>query len=147
MKDAIRQGIYATAPLDAIIRWEVVLGFQFENLVVGNLPALLRCMNVGNPSVLSAVPYFQRRTSRQDACQVDLLIQTKRTVYVCEVKCRARIDRGIIEEVSRKIEALRVPRGMSVRPVLVYEGDLDPSPEAEGYFDALVRFQDLLSAK
>ena len=34
---------------------------------------------------------------------------------------------------------------MSVRPVLVYEGELDPSIESEGYFDALVRFQDLLA--
>jgi uncharacterized protein len=74
-------------------------------------------------------------------------IQTKRTLYVCEVRCRSRIEPGIIDEVSRKIEALRVPRGMSVRPVLVYEGDLDPSIEAEGFFDALVRFHDLPVAK
>ncbi|MBI4604384.1 MAG: helix-turn-helix transcriptional regulator [Planctomycetes bacterium] len=147
LKDAIQQGLYATASLDEIIRWDVILGLQFENLVLGNLPALLSSLGVGSSSVRSAAPYFQRRTDRQEACQIDLLIQTKRTLYVCEVKCRSRINREIIEEVSRKVDALRVPRGMSVRPVLVYEGDLDPAVESEGYFDALVRFKDLLAAK
>ncbi|HAK94762.1 MAG TPA: ATPase [Planctomycetes bacterium] len=147
LKESIRQGLYATSSLDAIVRWDVILGLQFENLVAGNLPALLRCMDVEGALVLSAAPYFQRRTNRQEACQVDLLIQTKRTLYVCEVRCRARIDRGIIDEVSRKIEALRIPRGMSVRPVLVYEGSLDPRIESDGFFDAMVSFQDLLGAK
>jgi hypothetical protein len=147
LKDPIRQGLYAKTSLDEILRWEVILGLQFENLVVGNLSALLRSIGVDISQVRSASPYFQRRTNRQEACQVDLLIQTKRTLYVCEVRCRSRIERGVSEEVSRKIEALRVPRGMSIRPVLVYEGDLDPSVESEGYFDALVRFQDLLTAQ
>ena len=147
LKEPIRQGLYAKASLDEILRWEVILGLQFENLVVGNLPGLLRSIGVESSLVRSASPYFQRRTNRQKACQVDLLIQTKRTLYVCEVRCRSRIERGVSEEVSRKIEALRVPSGMSIRPVLVYEGDLDPSIESEGYFDALVRFQDLLAAK
>lgn len=40
-----------------------------------------------------------------------------------------------------------MPRGMSIRPVLVYEGELDPYIESEGYFDALDSFQDLLKAK
>ena len=147
LKDAIQQGLYATASLDQILRWDVILGLQFENLVIANLPALLRCLGIESSSVRSAAPYFQRRTNRHEACQIDLLIQAKHTLYVCDVRCRSRIDQGIIEEVSRKIQALRVPRGISVRPALVYEGELDPGIQAEGYFDALVSFQDLLSAR
>ncbi|MEW6747265.1 MAG: ATPase [Planctomycetota bacterium] len=147
LKEPIRQGLYASASLDQIVPWEVILGLQFENLVIGNLPVLLRLIGVESSLVRSASPYFQRRTNRQKACQIDLLIQTKQTLYICEVRCRSRIERGIRDEVSRKIEALRVPPGMSIRPVLVYEGDLDPSIRSEGTFDALVCFRDLLAVK
>jgi hypothetical protein len=145
LKDAIQQGLHATASLDKIVRWDVILGLQFENLVMANLPALLRCIGIESASVRSAAPYFQRHTNRHGACQIDLLIQTKHTLYVCEVRCRSRIEQGIIKEVSRKIQALRVPRGISVRPVLIYEGELAPGIREDGYFDAMVAFQDLLA--
>ena len=52
-----------------------------------------------------------------------------------------------IEEVMReKIRRLPLREGVSARPVLVYDGELAPSIEADGYFDAIVRFSDLLFA-
>jgi len=76
--------------------------------------------------------------------QIDLMIQTKRNNYVVEIKRQSKIGRGIIEEVSAKLEKLATPRGKSSRAVLVYDGDLAPSVETEGYFDALIRFSELL---
>ena len=35
------------------------------------------------------------------------------------------------------------PKSVSVRTALVYEGELAPSVEADGFFDAIVRFRDL----
>ena len=45
---------------------------------------------------------------------------------------------------SRKIRALALPRDMTVRTVLVYDGNLSPSVEARGYFDALIPVSDFL---
>ena len=54
------------------------------------------------------------------------------------------IDTDIEEEMSRKIRALALPRGISARTVLIYDGNLSPSIEARGYFDALIPATDLL---
>jgi hypothetical protein len=145
VREAIVQGLYSRVSLDQIVRWDVILGIQSETLVLGNLTTLLQRIGLDASQVRSAAPYFQRRTNRQEACQIDLLIQTKHALYVCEVKCRARIERSIIDEVVRKIAALRVYRGLTVRPVLIFEGILDPSIPREAFFDELVSFQDLLS--
>ena len=38
----------------------------------------------------------------------------------------------------------RNPHGLSVRPVLVYEGDLSPAVNENGFFAATLRASDLL---
>ena len=50
----------------------------------------------------------------------------------------------MIDEVAEKVR--RIPRreGMSVKTALVYEGHLAPIVEADGYFDAIVPFRQLL---
>ena len=40
---------------------------------------------------MSAAPYVQRGTKRGEGCQIDLLVQTLRTVYVVEIKRRREI--------------------------------------------------------
>jgi len=75
------------------------MGYQFENLVLSNLDAVIRRLDIAPEGILSAAPYFQRRTLRHGACQVDLLLQTKNTLYVCEVKFRKQIDPASILDV------------------------------------------------
>ena len=55
-----------------------------------------------------------------------------------EIKRRDRIDESVEEEVQRKVELLSLPRGVSVRTALVYEGSLSPAIVENGYFDFLV---------
>ena len=76
--------------------------------------------------------------------QVDLLLQTRRSLCLVEVKRKREIGRDVIEEMQEKVQ--RVPRrdGMSVKTALVYEGHLAPIVEADGYFDAIVPFRNLL---
>ena len=69
---------------------------------------------------------------------VGRLIQTPRTAYVVEVKRRREIGPEVIEEVERKIKRLPLRKGMTPRPVLVYDGELHPAVEATGFFDAVV---------
>jgi hypothetical protein len=39
---------------------------------------------------------------------------------------------------ERKLSRLKVRKGLSVRPVLVYDGELDPQLAGSGYFAAIV---------
>lgn len=117
---------------------------QFENLILNNLDAIVRRLDIPPESILSASPYFQRKTQRHDACQIDLLIHTRNTLYVCEVKFRNRIDADVMDEVQRKIEKLPGRSKYSVRPVLIYEGDLAPAVQRSDCFCRLISAADLL---
>ena len=116
------------------------MGLQFENLIVNNAMSLLPFLHVGNVIVESAAPYrnVRKETGAGNGCQIDLLIQTPRTAYVVEVKRRLEIGPEVIEEVERKIKRLPLRKGMTPRPVLVYDGELHPAVEATGFFDAVV---------
>jgi Holliday junction resolvase-like predicted endonuclease len=87
---------------------------------------------------------MQRGTKRGEGCQIDLLIQTRRTVYVVEIKRRREIGAEIMDEVAEKVKRLKVAAGVSVRTALVYDGRLSPRIEAEHGFDVLVPANRLL---
>ena len=90
---------------------------------------------------------LRSKVKKQDAdrgCQIDLLMQLKQAMYVVEVKRMDRIDADVVEEVQQKISRLPNPRGLSVRPVLVYDGKLSPSVTESGYFVSVIRASDLL---
>ena len=122
------------------------MGLQFENLVVNNYGSLLPHLHLSDALLTSAAPYRKAAvpSRRQKGCQVDLLIQSKKTIYVVEVKRRREIERGIIDEVDAKVRCIKRPVGVSIRSALVYEGRLAPIVEADGYFDALVPIEKLL---
>lgn len=46
--------------------------------------------------------------------------------------------------VAAKVAALRCKDGLSVKTALVYDGHLAPGVEADGYFDAIVPFRQLM---
>ena len=131
----------------SVSAWSSILGLQFENLIVNNAMELLPFLHLGNAIVESAAPYRNARNCRNGTTkgfQVDLLIQTARTVYVVEVKRRREIAAAIESEVEEKIGRLPLRSGISARPVLVYDGELAPSVEGSGFFDAIVPAAKLL---
>ena len=64
--------------------------------------------------------------------------------WTVEIKRKRNIGHDVIDEVERKAKRLHVGKDVSLRRALVYDGELAPIVEAEGYFDALVQFSDLL---
>ena len=72
------------------------------------------------------------------------LRQTRRAVYLIEVKRKREIGREVIREMEEKVRLLPKRPGVSVRTALVYEGNLAPIVEADGYFDAIIPFRRLL---
>lgn len=134
----IRKGRFAFASLDHLAGWESVMGLAFENLVIANFRELLPRFGLERSLLLSAAPFHRKNV------QIDLLLQTRRSVCVVEVKRQREIGREIIDEVAAKVEKLPKRKGISVKAALVYEGHLAPIVEADGYFDAIIPFRTLL---
>jgi hypothetical protein len=120
------------------------MGLQFENLVLGNLPALLAKAGLSHVPILNAGPYAQRSSARRKGCQIDLLIRTRQSLYVFEIKFRQQVQKSVIAEVQQKIERLKAPSTLSVRKGLVYQGELHPEIQTSDYFDFLVPFEEFL---
>lgn len=140
----IDAGSFGFRGLELLKGWDVIMGLQFETLVLSHLQALLPKLGFGDLQIKSAAPYRQTATQRKRGCQIDLLIQTDRRVCIVEIKRKREIGCEIIDEVESKVRALDLPRDKTVRTALVYEGKLMPSVRAEEYFDAIVAFDDLL---
>lgn len=120
------------------------MGLQFENLVLNNLMSLCPLIGLEGRLVTSAAPYVRRKSASHPGVQVDLLIQTPKSVYVVEVKRRAKIFSDVEGEMQEKVARLDAPRNVSVRTVLVYEGSVAPEVEENGYFDFLVPVERML---
>jgi len=143
-KTFIEQGLYKDIHLENLDTWYQIMGYQFENLVLSNLNKIIQILKIPPESILSASPYHQNKTSRLKACQIDLLIQTKFTYYVIEIKFRKKIPSSITEEVLEKIHRLKVSNTVSVRPVLIYQGELSSQLKTSDFFSQIVCFEDFL---
>ena len=143
-KAAIRSGMYRFKSLENLAGWNTVLGLQFENLILNNLPSLAPRLGLGTSIVTSAAPYYRKGRRKGEGVQVDLLIQTSKSVCVVEIKRMRRIDESIEREVCEKLMRLKVPKDVSRRTALVYEGKLAQSVEDSGFFDFIIPVSDLL---
>jgi hypothetical protein len=144
----IDEGSYAFHSLAQFDEWNAIMGLAFENLVVNNCATLRPLLGIGKATITSIAPYRRAgsRDGKRSGLQVDLLLQTRRSVYVIEVKRRREIGREVIREMEEKVRLLPKRHGVSVRTALVYEGNLAPIVEADGYFDAIIPFRRLLGA-
>lgn len=126
--------------------WPSITGLQFENLMLSNRGRLQELLEIDGREVVYDNPYFRRATTRVPGCQIDYLVQTGfGTLYVCEAKfTRRELGPGIIKEVQDKIQRLRVPRGCSVRPVLVHTGGVSEAVLESEFFASIIDFCDLL---
>jgi hypothetical protein len=88
---------------------------------------------------------MQKQTLRRQGCQIDLLVRTRRSLYVFEIKFRKHIAASIVEEVREKVKRLKLPKGQSVRTGLIYCGELDPEIDGRDDFDFLVPAEKLLT--
>ena len=145
-KRTIDQGSYSFTGLEQFRNWSTVMGLQFENLVLANYRALLPHLHLDRTVIKSAAPYCKRGSKKtgRTGFQIDLLLQTEMAMVLVEVKRKTEVGREVIEEVREKMRRLKRPSETSLRLVLVYEGRLDRTIEADGFFDAVVNVRDLL---
>ena len=147
VEDQIASGVYHNRNLDSLPEWETIMGFQFESLVLNNIPAVCSVAGIHPETIVSAGPYVRRRTKQKRGCQIDLLIETAYTLYVCEMKFRKKTERSVIDQVSEKINRLNSPSSLSIRPVLIHTGELASGIEASGFFAEIIDFETLLAAE
>ncbi len=140
----IDKGAFRFTSLEALPGWDSILGLQFENLVTNNLQSLLPRLGLDKVLLKSAAPWRQTATARRKGCQIDLLLQSEKSICIVEMKRRREIGREVSDQVAAKIKALAIPRGISVRTALVYDGHLSPRVEADGFFDTIIPISELL---
>ena len=141
---------YAFDTLEMLPCWDTILGLQFENLIVNNVNELLAPCHLDGIPILSAAPYLKRGRkktdgTREEGLQIDLLIQTRKSVCIVEIKRKGEIGEEVEDEVAAKLRLLKVPDGVSKRVVLVYDGHLAPVVRGNGFFDAIINAAELLS--
>lgn len=141
----IADGTYRFESLEQLPGWDVMLGLQFENMILNALPDLVRMLHLDRARILSMAPFRKFGEGKRGVrgCQIDCLIQTKRSLYVIEIKRRSEIGRDVIDEVEEKIARMPHDSALSVRPVLVYDGKLSPTVLDENYFTACISATEL----
>ena len=74
------------------------------------------------------------------------MIQTQFNVlYICEIKFqKAAIGKSVIIEMQEKLNRLQIPKGFSVRPVLIHVNGVTDNLIAEQYFSHIIDFGDFL---
>jgi len=142
----IEKGQYKGVSLSNFSKWDTIMGFQFENLVLSNRKKIFDFLNIRLEDIIVDNPYLQKQTSYQKGCQIDYLIQTKyQNLYVCEIKfSRHPINTKVIEDMKRKISRLALPRGSSALPVLIHVNGVTESVATKDYFYEIIDFGELL---
>lgn len=141
----IKKGLYQRTPLESLEAWDTLMGLQFETLIMDSQEQLFTRLGLKNRAILNAGPYAQKKTLRHQACQIDLLLRTRQSLYIVEIKCRRHTGPEVIDEVKRKVARLKLPKAQSFRTVLLYTGALDPAVEASDYFDFLLNADELVA--
>ena len=145
-RKAIAQGRFRLAGLENLPAWDAILGLQFENLVLSNQARVEEQLGVAG-KVLHGGPYRQTTTRRRRGCQVDLLLETEYSLYVCEVKLRKSVGREAIEDVTRKLDCIEIPREkrhLNIFPVLIHAGNVAPAIRDSDFFSSRIDFSQLL---
>ena len=150
LKNRIEKGGKVVSRWGDLPAFESILGLQFENLILANRRLLYPFLNLEDRDVVSAAPYLQKKTTKNlGGCQIDLLIHTTLDLFfLCEMKCRKSIDSSVIKEVQRKMDLLSLPKRSSIKPVLVYEGELYPPhiEKLKSFFYRIIHLSDLYNS-
>ena len=124
------------------------MGYQFENLVLKNRKFIRKLLSIRPETVISDNPFFQRKTVKQEGCQIDYLIQTKfNELYVCEIKfSKNLINSSIITEMEKKLNAFVYPKRFSCKPVLIHVNGAHEDIINSGFFAEIIDFGKLLES-
>jgi len=126
--------------------WDALMGLQFENLVLHNRRLIRKLLHCRPEDIIFDNPYFQRKTTSHEGCQIDYMIQTRqKLLYTCEIKFSRHAIKGeVVQEMKDKLNRLVLPRGFACAPVLIHVNGVDDAVSDADYFFSLIDFASLL---
>lgn len=126
--------------------WASIMGLQVENLILNNREAVLSLMGIYPDEVICDGPFFQRKTTKAQGCQIDYLVQTNLGVlYLCEIKfTRTMVSTQVIKDVKEKIRRIAAPKHLSIVPVLLYVGSVQDEVLDAQFFGKIFDISELL---
>jgi uncharacterized protein len=145
-RNKIDLGGFQDITLSQLPGFDVQLGLQLEQLLLQNRTLVLKAIGISVGDVASDGPFRQSKTTCQQGCQIDYLVQTlTNNLFVCEFKFKRReLGTEVIDQMKNKIQALKVPRGFAAVPVLFHIGGVSSSVATESYFYRIIDITDFL---
>ena len=143
---AIADSDFNQVPLSTMPGFDTHIGLQLEALLLQNRPLLLQKLGISPVDIVRNGPYRQTKTTTQQGCQIDYLIQTKtNTLFICEFKCKRReINSDIIHEMQEKVSRLKTPKGFAKVAVLFHLSGVSTSVATSPYFYRVIDMADFL---
>jgi AAA+ ATPase superfamily predicted ATPase len=143
---AIADGGFHQVPLSMMPGFETHMGLQLEALLLQNRTLLLSKLGISPVDIVRSGPYRQTKTTTQQGCQIDYLIQTKtNSLFICEFKFKRReIGSDIISEMQEKISRLKTPKGFAKVAVLFHIGGVSSNLATGDYFYRIIDISDFL---
>ncbi len=143
--EGISIGEFDKVPLSTLSGFDTHIGLQLETLLLQNRALLVQKLGISPVDILRSGPYRQTKTTAQQGCQIDYLIQTKtNTLFICEFKFKKReISSDIIPEMQEKVSRLKIPRGFASVPVLFHSGVSD-NVATSSYFYRTIDIMDFI---
>jgi hypothetical protein len=130
-------------------KWEVWLGFAFENFCLKNATMLAETMDF-DEYVESFGPYFNQIRSKKNTqgtgFQIDLVYKrTDKVITVCEIKFHQKpLTAKVIAEVEQKIKLLDIPKSYSIEKALITVNGADQGLTDSKYFDHILELKHFL---
>jgi len=146
-KDLISKNRLQLNDIESLPEWTNFKGAQFENLIYNSIDQLYRLLDIKSDKIFSAGPYLQKKNSKiKIGCQIDLLINEKNRIYtLCEFKS-GKLDDSFAAQMQKKIEAIRFPKNVSIRTVLITTQDKSlHSNVLTDYFDRILTLNEFLT--
>ncbi len=133
-------------PLSTSPGFETHLGLQLEALLLQNRPLLLEKLGISPVDIVRSGPYRQTKTTTQQGCQIDYLVQSKtNSLFICEFKFKKReISGEIISEMQDKVSKLKIPKGFAKVAVLFHLSGVASFVATNPYFYRIVDIADFL---
>ena len=143
---AIADGGFDQVQLSTMPGFETHLGLQLEALLLQNRPLLLEKLGISPFDIVRSGPYRQTKTTTQQGCQIDYLVQTKtNSLFICEFKFKKReINSDIITDMQEKISRLKTPKGFAKVAVLFHLSGVTSTVATKPYFYRIVDIVDFL---
>lgn len=143
---ATLDGGFDQVVLSTMPGFETHIGLQLEALLLQNRPLLLGKLGISPIDIVRSSSYRQTKTTTQQGCQIDYLIQTKtNSLFICEFKFKKReISGEIISEMQDKISRLKAPKGFAKVAVLFHLSGVSSNVATSDYFYRIIDISDFL---